>query len=273
MFQCFSRAGPSRPRPTEASDEIDNDVTIIEVDSVGVPSALPRAGPVSSDSVTVVEGRGGEADVTDSVADTSRSGSRRRRGTSSRGKRRSNNDQSQSDNESAKKKRQRGFLPVWKIGRPWLIYDEEKSVMFCEMCRTNKYGHADPRGLFVKGSTSFQYTSVKGHATSTKHEREESAHNAAQTPATERPADQMLARMSSARLDRMTIKFRNVHALSKHMRPYSDFVWLNHLDRIKGLDVGSVAEHASDKSAATFAHYIGEVSYFRHIIIFFIKFM
>ena len=70
----------------------------------------------------------------------------------------------------------------------------------------------------------------------------------------------MLARMNRARLDRLCIKFRNVHALTKHHRPYTDFVWLNQLDKLKGIDIGGVAEHASDKTAATFAIFIGEVS-------------
>lgn len=66
----------------------------------------------------------------------------------------------------------------------------------------------------------------------------------------------MLAKMKKDKLDRTCVKFCTVHALAKHHHPYTDFVWQNQLDRLKGLDVGS----ERDKAAAIFAHHIGEVS-------------
>ena len=129
--------------------------------------------------------------------------------------------------------------------------------MFCEICKANKYGYADVAGSFRVGCKTFQVRSVNIHASSRRHKREEAAHDAANTPAEQRPADQMLMRMNGQQLDRMTIKCRTIHAMIKHMRPYQDFVWLNRLDRLKGIDVGT--EYATDKTAATLAYYIAEV--------------
>ena len=44
------------------------------------------------------------------------------------------------------------------------------------------------------------------------------------------------------------IKVRNVHAIVKHNRPISDFIWLNDLDKSKGFDYGQVYHN---QSAAT----------------------
>ena len=43
-------------------------------------------------------------------------------------------------------------------------------------------------------------------------------------------------------------KVRNVHAIVKHNRPISDFIWLNDLDKSKGFDYGQVYHN---QSAAT----------------------
>ena len=36
----------------------------------------------------------------------------------------------------------------------------------------------------------------------------------------------------------MTNLFRNVHALIKKRRPFTDFIWMCELDEIKGVDIG-----------------------------------
>lgn len=156
-------------------------------------------------------------------------------------------------------KRKRTFQPSWKIGRNWLKFDEEKDVIFCETCRLNKYHLADTACQFAKGSTSLQITSVNKHEGSTKHRREQAAHDAANTPANLLPADQMLAKMNADVHRQLCAKFRNAHALAKHHRPYTDYVWMNKLDRLKGIDVGSETLYASDKCAAIFTHHIAEV--------------
>ena len=74
----------------------------------------------------------------------------------------------------------------------------------------------------------------------------------------------MLSKINQAKRNQMMLKFRNTHALLKNYRPFTDYVWMNRLDRFKGLDVGS--DYARDKSAAVFAYHIAEVR-FQNIMI------
>ena len=49
---------------------------------------------------------------------------------------------------------------------------------------------------------------------------------------------------------RMSILFRNAHAVAKQNRPYMDYVWVCRLDRAKGLDIGDT--YLNDKACAAF---------------------
>ena len=51
--------------------------------------------------------------------------------------------------------------------------------------------------------------------------------------------------------------FRTSHAIAKHQRPYTDYVWHCSLDAQKGLEVGNT--YCNDKSAKMFIHSIAEV--------------
>ncbi|KAK2185095.1 hypothetical protein NP493_246g02021 [Ridgeia piscesae] len=52
--------------------------------------------------------------------------------------------------------------------------------------------------------------------------------------------------------------FRTCHALAKHARPYTDYVWLCNVDKRKGLDAGTA--YRNDKQARLFTHHIAEVA-------------
>ena len=56
--------------------------------------------------------------------------------------------------------------------------------------------------------------------------------------------------------ERITRQFRNVHALAKNNRPFSDFKWMNDLDRAKGLDVQDRYDNA--KYGKVFPSYIAK---------------
>ena len=152
-------------------------------------------------------------------------------------------------------KRKRTFQSSWQQGRQWLVF--EKGAMFCQICRTNKFGFADSSTAMATGSTCFQLTVVTKHEKSEKHTREQAACEAAEKPVEESQAFSMLKKMNQTKINQLCIKFRNVHALLKQKRPFSDFEWMNELDQLKGLDVGH--EYGSDKSAATFAYHIAQV--------------
>lgn len=81
---------------------------------------------------------------------------------------------------------------------------------------------------------------------------------AAAKPAMESVAGKMLVSLNKVLHDKLVLKFRTVHALAKHDRPFTDYTWQCSLDELKGLKVGT--DYRSDKAAADFAHHIAEVS-------------
>ena len=48
----------------------------------------------------------------------------------------------------------------------------------------------------------------------------------------------------------------NVHAIVKHRRPFTDYVWMCELDEKKGIDIGRT--YRNDKQAAAFSSYIAQ---------------
>ena len=161
------------------------------------------------------------------------------------------------DQEYDANKRQRKYLPSWATGRSWLRYDDKENQMFCLVCHANEHGKAET-GPFTSGTFSFQITSVKAHEDNSCHKRETEAVEAASKGTMQSQAGQMLSNMNRALLEKMKLKFRTVHAIVKHDRPFTDYTWQCVLDEKKGLVLGT--DYRSDKSAAEFAHHIAEVS-------------
>ena len=126
-------------------------------------------------------------------------------------------------------KRKRCFQEAWKVGRPWLYYDPEQDLMFCQLCKVNKHGHAEVKGSFVVGTSSFQHTSVTRHENSDKHVREQKADECHSLPQNQRPAEIILNKLNKEQMEQLALTFRNAHALAKKNRPFTDFVWMNTL--------------------------------------------
>ena len=165
-------------------------------------------------------------------------------------------------------KRVRRFQVGWRTHRPWLRYDDASSTMWCTICKANAHRHADANGNFAVGTKSLQLTSVKSHEVTSSHKRESAAADAATRPAMESVAGRMLVSMNKALVDKLKLKFRTVHALAKHARPYTDYVWQCSVDERKGLIIGT--DYRSDKSASEFAHHIAEVSHLVFLVLFLI---
>lgn len=155
-------------------------------------------------------------------------------------------------------RRQRVFNPDWEKEYPWLVYNKEAGTMKCKVCTDNTHKRAEKSpwstGL---GTKSMQRSSVRSHDESEKHQREQEAVDAARSK--DRPANRAINQMRTEQRGQLCHKFRTVHALVKHHRPFTDYIWMNNLDKIKGVDVG--ANYESDKSAAVFADRIAEVGY------------
>ena len=142
-----------------------------------------------------------------------------------------------------KDKRQRSFNKQWLKDKKWLAFDEEKGIMTCTWCTKYEVAKKKPdnlkvaKSLFVTGSTNFRFGTLNDHEKSSQHRDAESKKKAMEQPSQTQAAHGLLALHEHNR-KQLELKFRNVHALAKANRPLKDFVWLNELDRAKGLDIG-----------------------------------
>ena len=170
------------------------------------------------------------------------------------------------ESERAKKiKLDKDYNPgkrIRTIQAAWLVVRKcsgRDGSMFCKICCTNVHQHAEP-GRFTVGTSSFQITSVKSHEQTMSHEQECLAIEAALKPVIDSEDGKILVTvtLNRALTEKLRIKFRSVHALAKHDRPFTDYVWQCELDELKGVNVGQY--YRSDKAAADFAHHIAEVS-------------
>ena len=67
-------------------------------------------------------------------------------------------------------KRERSFQQQWLKGREWLIFDQEKNAMLCQLCKSS-YA-ADPKlksTSFVVGSNNFRASAISDHEKSKPH--------------------------------------------------------------------------------------------------------
>jgi hypothetical protein len=66
----------------------------------------------------------------------------------------------------------------------------------------------------------------------------------------------MLLQLNENKLEQLKMLFMSAHALAKHTRPFTDFVWQCALDEVKGLNIGHT--YRNDKSAQSFIHAIAQ---------------
>ena len=70
-------------------------------------------------------------------------------------------------------------------------------------------------------------------------------------------ASKCVESMNKSVIDKLTVLFRNAHALSLAGRPFSDFEWMCQLDTVKGLDIGKT--YLNRKRAKEFTGYIAKI--------------
>ena len=162
------------------------------------------------------------------------------------------------DKEYDSGKRVRTFQPAWLVGRKWLARDGDGS-MFCKACRltqTRRSGTVH-RGDVELSDHVHQVTRTDDVTPTGMYGRRgsfETSHGLG----VDSEAGKILVMMNRALTEKLRIKFRSVHALAKHDRPFTDCIWQCELDELKGINVGQ--DYRLDKAAADFAHHIAEVS-------------
>jgi hypothetical protein len=137
------------------------------------------------------------------------------------------------------------FNQIWCKGRLWLKYNKEKNDMTCTLCTehaetkqsSNNLKH---KHLFISGCNNFRISTV------TDHEKRKGHLDALQVKHAKDQPEQTEGHKTLVKLNEQIQKqFINVHAIVKHNRPISDFVWLNDLDKAKGFDYGQVYNNQS----------------------------
>lgn len=128
---------------------------------------------------------------------------------------------------------------------------ETVKKMFCKICPMY-----ETSGVFVTGSTNFKKESIVYHNKSGSHTHNIGVHDAKIAVPGSSQAEKNIVNMNQSSYLRMAKMFKNAHAVARHNRPYTDFVWICKLDKAKGVDIGS--KYLNEKEAAIFIHYIAE---------------
>ena len=143
-------------------------------------------------------------------------------------------------------KRKRTFQPDWKTKFDWIEYDETTG-MRCKVCI--KY---EKNGTFSTGCTNFKIEAIRKHDRSLGHTTHMARYKAETAKPGTSEAVKCVIQLNKALFAKLSILFKNAHALAKNNRPYTDFEWLCQLDEAKGVDIGT--SYRTDKKAAEFIH-------------------
>jgi hypothetical protein len=92
------------------------------------------------------------------------------------------------------------------------------------------------------------------HETSEQHLRSVGKQSAKENSTVNSAAAKIVQSLNKNVFNRMTNLFRNVHALIKKRRPFTDFIWMCELDEIKGVDIGET--YRNEKQVVNSAQYI-----------------
>ena len=162
----------------------------------------------------------------------------------------------------------RKFNPSWKLGRPWLQYDQSKGSMTCSFCASESAKNVvmktpNPQSTpnpFVNGCYNMRLSAVTDHEKSATHQKASTLHakksiSGPQILRTD--AGRALNSLIKADRDRLFNLFRNTHAVISNNRPLRDYVWLSKLDAAKGLSIGQT--YVNEKAALKFSNCIAEV--------------
>ena len=113
-------------------------------------------------------------------------------------------------------------------------------------------------GQFVQGCSNFKTETLVKHDKSDTHKRALEREAAAKAEPGSTLAEKAYSAITAQERSRLGQLFRTCHAMAKNGRPFTDFVWLCQLGKVKAVDIGS--SYCNDKQAAVFTHFIAEVS-------------
>jgi hypothetical protein len=149
----------------------------------------------------------------------------------------------------------RKFNSKWTENRDWLVYDADKNVMKCMLCigqygETPQQSNLQGQNKFLTGCSNFRVSAITDHEKSNGHIRATEIKSAKSSNVASSAAGKALLQMREADRQRLSILFRNAHAIMKNNRPLSDYDWLCTLDKAKHQEIGST--YLNSKAALKF---------------------
>lgn len=165
----------------------------------------------------------------------------------------------ESETATSTKKTSRKFLVHWIDDFPWIIYDDEKGVIFCEYCQ--HFGSTTGKSEFVKGCRTFKRETLKKHSDSFAHIKSRDAFMAKQMAEEDTPIFKCFVKMSKKsdeeqRKD-VAMKMNTAYLIAKEEIPFTKFPKLLDLQRKNGLQIGET--YATDKKCAEMVSTIAKV--------------
>jgi hypothetical protein len=122
-------------------------------------------------------------------------------------------------------KRKRKFQTSWQKKRNWLVHNSEIDRMTCSVCIQYASSDIDKKADFVTtGSSNLKLEFVISHETSEQHLRSVGKQSVKENSSVNSAAAKIIQSLNKNVFNRMTNLFRNVHALIKKRRPYTDFI-------------------------------------------------
>ena len=153
----------------------------------------------------------------------------------------------------------RKFLPQWKDEFSWVVYNEEKNVMTCEICCAvpEMAGKTD----FLTGSQTFKKETLAKHNVTGGHLRARDALLAKQQPTASAPIAQSF-RKGEQKLEEqgrkeLAVKVNTAYLIAKEELPFSKYGPILSLQKKNGLEINQT--YANEKSCSTLISTIGTV--------------
>ena len=137
-------------------------------------------------------------------------------------------------------KRKRSFRESWKTEYPWVNFDEDEGVMFCEICR--KYPKlADQESQLFKGAgdskQGFRKDTLRFHHKSKSHVKCELADKAQAAPKST-PMAQVVRRMNKENVERFKCLFNTAYYVVSEHLAFRKFEGLCQLQQMNGVYLG-----------------------------------
>ena len=150
----------------------------------------------------------------------------------------------------------RQFQAKWKENRPWLVYNEEKRVMYCTVCQQYDKSQGRKRNMFITGSTNLRSSALKEHEKCQAHLRSSEAKEAADKP--EMSAFmKSLHKMSEDEKAVLLKLFTTALYIALQNKPFTDFPQLLHLQSVN-FNCDLTQNYSNGKQAACFIRYLAE---------------